>query len=78
VHKTLRDLFDGVFINDSGIGKVKQLLETKVRVVLMPVYKSYLDFFILIYSLIVNQVELPFTIGNQEDIPNIKLLKDLI
>jgi glycerol-3-phosphate O-acyltransferase len=64
VQKTLRDLFDGIFVNDPGVERMKLLLEKKVRVVLMPVYKSFLDFLILVYSLVVNSIELPFTVGN--------------
>ena len=74
VNKTLRELGEGVFVNDPGISKIKELLGKKAQVVLMPVYKSFLDFPVLVYSLLVNQIELPFTIGNSEDIPEVKLV----
>ncbi len=74
VNKNLRDLVEGVFVNDPGINRIKQLLEKKAQVILLPVYKSFLDFPILIYSLLLNQIELPFTIGNSEDIPDVKLV----
>jgi len=44
----------------------------------MPIYKSFLDFPILAYSLIANKIKLPYTIGNKEDIPDVKLVESLL
>jgi len=74
----LRELVEGVFVNDPGIDRIKSLLEKKAQVILLPVYKSFLDFPILVYSLLVNKIELPFTIGNSEDIPDVKLVDTLL
>jgi len=78
VNKTLRELVEGVFVNDPGISRIKELLDKKAQVVLMPIYKSFLDYPILAYCLLVNQIELPFTIGNSEDIPDVKLVDTLL
>jgi hypothetical protein len=40
----------------------------------MPVFRSFGDLPVLLYSLFVNKLEIPFTIGNQEDIPSAKII----
>jgi len=54
VNKTLRELVEGVFVNDPGINRIKEFIDKKAQIILMPVYKSFLDFPILVYSLLVN------------------------
>jgi len=54
VNKTLRELVEGVFVNDPGVNRIKELIDKKAQIILMPVYKSFLDFPILVYSLLVN------------------------
>ena len=77
-NKKLRDMVEGIFINEKGLNKVKELINQKSCVVLMPVYRSVLDIKILLYCLLVNNIELPFTIGNYEDVPNDKLYETLL
>ncbi len=78
MNKNLRELVEGVFVNDPGINRIKQLLEKKAQIILLPVYKSFLDFPILVYSLLLNQIELPFTSGNSEDFPEVRLVDTLL
>ena len=40
----------------------------------MPQYKSFTDLFILFYMLSVYGIEIPFTVGNQEDTPRITVV----
>lgn len=78
INKKLREVVEGIFVNDPGLAKVKELLQKKQNVILMPVYKSFFDFPIILYSLLVNNIDLPFTIGNFEDIPDVKLIDTLL
>jgi hypothetical protein len=41
----------------------------------MPIYRSWADFFILTYVQTLQGLEVPFTFGNYEDVPKIKLFK---
>ena len=68
--KYLRNMVEGIFVNEEGLEKIKKLINQKSCVVLMPVYRSVLDIKILLYCLLVNNIDLPFTIGNFDDIPN--------
>lgn len=78
INKALRGSVEGIFVNDPGLQKLRKLIDQKSQIILMPVYKSFLDFPILLYSLLVNKIDLPFTIGNQEDIPDVKLLDTIL
>lgn len=50
----------------------------KERVVLLPTYKSFVDLFILLYTLKSYEMETPFTVGNMEDIPQITVIEKLL
>ena len=39
----------------------------------MPIYRSWADFFVLSYVQVLQGLEMPFTVGNLEDTPRIKL-----
>ena len=77
-NKKIRNMVEGIFINSKGLDKVKELINKKSCVVLMPIYRSVLDIKILLYCLLVNNIELPFTIGNFEDVPTDKLYETLL
>ena len=53
-------------------------MQSGERVVLMPVYRSFADLPVLLYSLFVNKIEIPFTIGNAEDMPHAKIVEYLL
>jgi len=47
-------------------------------VILMPTYKSYVDQFVLLYTLFNNQIQIPFTLGNFEDTPHIGIVDKIL
>lgn len=57
---------------------MRKLIQAGERVVLMPVYRSFADLPVLLYSLFVNKIEIPFTVGNAEDKPHAKLIENLL
>ena len=48
------------------------------RVVLLPHYKSFADFFILLFTMAYHGIETPFCIGNLEDTPHIRFIDMLL
>jgi len=78
LNKIFRNLSSGLFVEQSGIANIKKLMNQNERVILMPQYKSFADFFILAYTLAVHNIELPFTVGNKEDTPRIPLIDKLL
>ena len=54
--------------------QLKEMLENKKKVVLLPTYKSFIDIFILCYTLYMHKIDIPFTFGNLEDTPRMRLL----
>lgn len=78
--KVLRNSFDGLWVSQPGIDSLKALLKDGQHVILIPTYKSFSDMFVLLYALIENQIQLPFTIGNLDDTPRLlvdKLLRKI-
>jgi len=76
--KILRELTQGLFVEQSGIKQVKQLIGMNERVVLIPHYKSFADFFILQHTLAHFNIEPPFCVGNMEDTPHIHFVNALL
>jgi hypothetical protein len=72
-NKVLRQCLDGLFVDQTSMSKVKDLLVNGKRVVMMPIYKSFADFFIHTYVFHNMDMDIPFTYGNMEDTPRIKL-----
>jgi len=52
---------------------VKSLISNNQRVVLMPLFKSFADFFILSYIHYTQSLPQGFTFGSYEDTPRIKV-----
>ena len=65
-------------MQQSGIAKIKKaLLENDEYVVLVTPYKSCLDFFVVIYTLISHGLPVPYVLGHESDaIPS--MLRNLI
>jgi len=74
INKTFRSALEGLFVNDPGLLKVKDLLNKNEKVVLVPIYKSFLDLALILYTLYVNDIDFPFTFGNFEDVPTVAVL----
>jgi glycerol-3-phosphate O-acyltransferase len=54
---------EGIYVDQPGITRVKALS----KVVLVPTYKSFLDFFVLLYALYDSGIDLPFTFGHLDN-----------
>lgn len=72
-NKVMRNGFNGIFVEMESLKKVKQMLSNSQRVVLMPLYKSYADFFILTMVHYLQGIQQGFTFGCYEDTPRIKI-----
>lgn len=44
----------------------------------MPVFRSFADIPVLLYALYVNKIDIPFTLGNSEDLPSSKTILALL
>ena len=69
LNRVYRQVYEGVFVDHPGVKRVKELLAAGKKVVLLPAYKSYSDFFLLLYVLYINEIQIPYTIGHFEDNP---------
>ena len=78
VNKTLRNALEGLYINDPGLDHVKELLAKGEKVVLVPIYKSFLDLSLLLYAFYVNDIDFPFSFGNFDDVPEAALIDKLL
>ena len=76
--KIFRHLSEGLFVEQQGVDRIKSLLSDNQKVVLVPQYKSFADFFILMYTLACNKIDLPFVVGNKEDTPRITYVDSLL
>jgi len=48
------------------------------RVVLLPTYKSFSDFLVILYAFASHDIEIPFSVGNFEDTPRVKFIDMLL
>lgn len=73
-------LIEGMHIDKEGIARMKTLTNDnrKVRIVYMPIYKSYSDPLIMHYIQYWQNMELGFTFGNYEDSPKIGFVDRLL
>jgi glycerol-3-phosphate O-acyltransferase len=78
LNRKMRQLSKGIYIQQKGFNEIKRLLQAGERVVLMPVFRSFADLPVLLYSLFVNKIEIPFTIGNAEDMPAAKFIDSIL
>jgi hypothetical protein len=75
-NKIMRKVSSGLFVDDKSLMKVKSLINENNKVVLLPIYKSYADFFIHTYIFHHYELGIPFTFGNLNDIPEIGNFKE--
>ena len=45
-NKTMRRNIQGLFVDDRSVRMVKDLIAQNHKVILMPLYRSYIDFFV--------------------------------
>ena len=76
----MNHLVEGLHIDNKSLENIKSITynDRKVRVVLMPIYKSYADVLIIHYLNYLFDLELGFTFGNYEDSPKIGFVDRLL
>ena len=77
-NRKFRQMCKGIYLQQQGFDNIRKLLQAGERVVLMPVYRSFADLPVLLYALFENKIEIPFTIGNNEDLPSAKILEKVL
>lgn len=75
-NKTMRLGVRGLHVDMKGVELVKSLSGGNNRVVLMPLYKSFGDFFVNQYVNRKFGIESGFTFGNFEDTPRFRGIKN--
>ena len=70
-NKTMRHAVRGLHVDTAGIERVKDLIDGDNRVVLVPLYKSFGDFFVMQFINYKYGIEPGFTFGNFEDTPRL-------
>ena len=78
VNRIFRNAFEGIFVNDPGLDRVKDLLAKKEKVILIPIYRSFLDLSLILYSLYVNNIDFPFSFGNIDDVPTVTFMDSIL
>ena len=73
-----RTVTDGLFVSQSGIKRIKELIQSGEKVILLPYFRTYTDFLVLLFTLYVHEIPIPFTIGNWEDTPRNKITDTLL
>jgi len=64
----------GLYVDTHGVEAVKQKLREGYKVIFLPLYKTFLDFFVLQYVNLAHNIPSGFTFGNCEDTPRILLI----
>ena len=76
-NKTMRSALHGLHVDTKSVEMVKNLLKSNKKVVLVPIYKSFADPFILNFVHSHFKFEVPFLFGNHEDTPSIPFFRKL-
>jgi len=77
INNTFTHAFEGIHVKNSGLENLKGLLKKKEKVVLIPVYKSFLDLSVILYTLYLNGIDFPFSIGNGDDVPTVAFMDSI-
>ncbi len=77
-NKNMRRVSQGLFIDTQSVKMVKELVAQNQKVILLPLYKSYTDFFIQMYVMNTQKIPMGYTFGNLEDTPRIALVDRLL
>ena len=79
MNKFARNCMKSLFVEESGLSNVKKLLGggTSHKVVFMPLLKSNLDYWVLTYVLLKNNLDLPFTFVANSEQPKGTQLQDM-
>jgi len=71
----MRLALQGLHVDEHSLANVKALADQGKRLVLMPIFKSFADPFILGYIFNYFEMEMPFMFGHLEDTPHIKMME---
>ena len=80
MNKTVMWLLDGFHVDLEGLQNIKQMTERdrNTKIVLMPMFKSYSDLFVLHYANFVSDIEFGFSFGYYNHSPKVKMIESLI
>ena len=69
MNKSVTRLLDGLHIDMKGLKAIKEMTEKdrKTKIVLMPMFKSFSDLFILHYANYISDIEMGFSFGYHID-----------
>jgi len=73
-NKNMRVNIQGLWVDTQSVKMVKELISQNHKVVFIPLYKSYLDFFVQMFVTCSQKIKLGFTFGNYEDTPRISVI----
>ena len=77
-NKLMRRGIQGLYLDMQSVKMVKELISQNHKVILMPLYKSFADFFIHMYVTCTQRIKLGFTLGHYEDTPRIRVIDALL
>ena len=79
MEKTVTRLLDGLHVDLKGLQNIKEMTERdrKTKLVLMPMFKSYSDLFILHFCNYISDIEMGFSFGYYNDSPKVKMIERL-
>ena len=74
--KAFEHLIDGVFVNTQQLQRMQKMTQTDPdsRVIFLPVYKSFMDPFLMFYINQIQGLELGYMFNNSEDTPTAKFV----
>jgi len=77
-NKNMRRSIQGLHVDMTGINVIREKLKAGYKIIFMPLYKTFLDFFILSYVNLTFGIPMGFTFGNFEDTPRIVLFDRIL
>ena len=77
-NKIMRRAIHGLFVDTASVDKVKQLIAANHKVIFIPLYRTYADFFVQLYVMMTQKIKLGFTFGNFEDTPRTTFFDTLL
>ena len=63
MNKTLYKYCEGLHIQIKGLKNVKSLINSSDKVIFVAPYRSFTDLFLILYSLQMEGIEIPFSFG---------------
>ena len=73
-NKNMRSGIEGLNVDMNSVAMVKDLIKRNNKIVIMPLYKSFADFFVQMYVQYTLHLYGGYTFGNFDDTPRIGLM----